>query len=125
MYPGHKSRKGLEDGVSGSRCVSVLAVLQISGVTACSEAISPTRDLLPGETAGIAAEAPKPLSLDVRQVRVLVPETLVVSEANPFCPGGDIVWREDPAGDRHAQVRTVVANALQRGAMRCPRARCP
>ncbi len=51
----------------------------------------------------------------VVKVSVNVPETLRVSEANRYYPGGDIVWREDPIGDRHEQVRTIVQNALAKG----------
>lgn len=111
--------------MSGFRYVGFLAGLQILGLAACSEAINPTRNLLPGETAGIAAEAPKPLSLDVRQVRVVVPDTLVVSEANLFYPGGDIVWREDPPGDRHAQVQRIFAQAMRRGVAAMPKGTVP
>lgn len=53
--------------------------------------------------------------LDVQRVNVIVPETLVVSEANSYYPSGDIVWRGDPAGDRHAQVKAIFENAMTRG----------
>lgn len=52
----------------------------------------------------------------VADVRVSVPETLVVSEAKSLLPTADIVWREDPAGDRRAQVATIMRNATLRGA---------
>ncbi len=48
---------------------------------------------------------------EVMQVNVTVPEALRVSEANVFYPVADIVWRGQPVGDRHAQVRTLVQNA--------------
>lgn len=38
-----------------------------------------------------------------------------VSEANRYLPQGDIVWREDPLGDRHAQVQAIVQSALEAG----------
>ena len=38
-----------------------------------------------------------------------------MSEANRYIPRGDIVWREDPLGDRHAQVQTIVQAAMDRG----------
>jgi hypothetical protein len=43
---------------------------------------------------------------------VSVPGTLSVSEANRIKPRADIVWREDPLGDRRQQVRDMVAEAL-------------
>lgn len=50
------------------------------------------------------------------EVRVSVPSTLVVSEAKTLLPSADIVWREDPMGDRYAQVDTILTNAITRGA---------
>ena len=49
-------------------------------------------------------------------VRVTVPKTLVVSEAKSLLPSADIVWREDPLGDRYAQVATIMDTAVTRGA---------
>ncbi|WP_229884423.1 DUF6778 family protein [Roseobacter sp. MH60115] len=54
-------------------------------------------------------------SWNVQRVNVTVPETLVVSEANSYYPSGDIVWRGDPAGDRHAQVKAIFETAMARG----------
>lgn len=53
--------------------------------------------------------------VNVRSVTVLVPESLKVSEANRYYPGGDIVWRGDAPGDRHAQVQAIFQDALERG----------
>lgn len=50
------------------------------------------------------------------EVRVAVPKSLVVSEAKTLLPTADIVWREDPLGDRHDQVGRIVQNAVLRGA---------
>ena len=44
-----------------------------------------------------------------------MPRSLKVSEANSYIPRGDIVWREDPIGDRHAQVQKIVQDAMARG----------
>nr|WP_309503753.1 DUF6778 family protein [uncultured Roseovarius sp.] len=63
-------------------------------------------------------EAPKqvaPIAVNVQSVTVSVPRTLRVSEANRYYPGGDIVWREDPRGDRHAQVQKIVQDAMVKG----------
>lgn len=49
-------------------------------------------------------------------VVVTVPETLTVSEAKSIFPQADIVWREDPPGDRRAQVARLVADAARAGA---------
>lgn len=50
------------------------------------------------------------------EVRVSVPKSLVVSEAKTLLPSADIVWREDPMGDRHAQVGKIIQTAVLRGA---------
>lgn len=114
-----------EESMSVSRWVGCLILLQVLGLAACSNAVTSTRDTPLGVTVGSVAQAPKPLSPDVQQVRVLVPETLVVSEANLFYPGGDIVWREDPAGDRHAQVRTIFDRAMRQGIAAMPAGTVP
>lgn len=63
-----------------------------------------------------------PLGADVTrawhlaEVRVSVPKSLRVSEANTLIPDADIVWQEDPLGDRRAQVATIMRAAITRGA---------
>ncbi|MEE9429157.1 MAG: DUF6778 family protein [Paracoccaceae bacterium] len=54
-------------------------------------------------------------SMRVIGVSVEVPETLVVSERNSIKPKADIVWREDPFGDRYGQVKTIVEDAINTG----------
>ncbi|WP_224815243.1 DUF6778 family protein [Hasllibacter sp. MH4015] len=49
---------------------------------------------------------------DVVAFEVDVPRTLTVSEANTIKPRADIVWREDPLGDRHEQVDILMTEAL-------------
>ena len=49
-------------------------------------------------------------------VQVSVPRTLTVSEAKTYLPTADIVWREDPMGDRYAQVEAIIEAAVRRGA---------
>lgn len=49
-------------------------------------------------------------------IDVVVPRRLTVSEENRFAPKGDIVWREDPPGDRHMQVKRIVADAAGKAA---------
>lgn len=63
-----------------------------------------------------------PLPADVSRawrladVRVTVPTSLSVSEAKSLLPNADIVWREDPLGDRYAQVGRIIDDAVTRGA---------
>lgn len=66
------------------------------------------------EYAPVPAEVAKNWRL--AEVRVSVPKTLVVSEAKTLLPTADIVWREDPLGDRYAQVGKIMQTAVLRGA---------
>lgn len=50
------------------------------------------------------------------EVQIDVPRSLTVSEARTLLPEADIVWREDPLGDRYAQVGTIMQAAVLRGA---------
>lgn len=51
--------------------------------------------------------------VQVVDVRIAVPQSLRVSEANTFLPSADIVWRGDPLGDRHGQVAAIFQSASQ------------
>ena len=62
-----------------------------------------------------APERVAPIALDVQSVTVSVPRTLEVSEKNRYYPGGDIVWRGDAPGNRHAQVQAMVQAAMELG----------
>jgi len=84
-------------------------------LSACASAPTDTASRnapLPLQTREIASQQ---ASFKVTSVRVSVPETLTVSEANRFYPGGDIVWREDPPGDRRAQVKAIVEAGMMKG----------
>lgn len=48
-------------------------------------------------------------------VRVTVPGSLSVSEANRYYPIADIVWRGDPFGDRRAQIAKVIDDGMTNG----------
>mgnify|MGYP003382742350 CR=1 FL=1 len=52
----------------------------------------------------------------VTDVAVTVPASLKVSEEHTYEPDADIVWREDPIGDRHPQVAAIMKAAIARGA---------
>lgn len=61
---------------------------------------------------GSGPVAPLARSYHVTAVNVTVPETLTVSEANSYKPRADIVWREDPTGDRYSQVDKIITDAV-------------
>ncbi|MDQ2089103.1 DUF6778 family protein [Marimonas arenosa] len=68
----------------------------------------------PFEAPTAAATTP---AMKVVSYQVRVPQTLKVSEANMYYPSGDIVWRGEPLGDRHAQVRKIFEESLARGSV--------
>ena len=71
-----------------------------------TQAFAPSPELLTAEALQAAI---------VRQINVNVPSSLKVSDANRYYPHGDIVWREDPIGDRHAQVGKIIKDAMLQG----------
>jgi hypothetical protein len=50
----------------------------------------------------------------VSSLEIVVPKTLESSEANLFRPNADIVWRGEPLGDRHAQVKALFEQGFGR-----------
>lgn len=48
-----------------------------------------------------------------RDIDVIVPKHLTVSEENRYRPRGDIVWHGEPLGDRHAQVQRILEVAAR------------
>ncbi|MEL6236638.1 MAG: DUF6778 family protein [Pseudomonadota bacterium] len=64
-------------------------------------------------TSGVATPADTVQSWTVATVNVVVPDTLTVSEdPDVRFPGTDIVWWEDPQGDRRAQVDALLTDAV-------------
>ncbi len=92
-----------------------LTLSACSALDTASRSASPDTDVV----------SPAALGVDVQEIRVVVPDTLTVSEANMYYPGGDIVWRGDPAGDRHAQVKAIVKTAMEQGISTMPRGTLP
>jgi len=106
-----------------------LVMLLVMGglVSACANTNVATRnapfdgEALPTTTAAAPAIETQVLDTSLTDVRVegvtiRVPRSLTVSEANRYLPKSDIVWREDPIGDRHAQVATIFDTAMRKGA---------
>lgn len=52
---------------------------------------------------------------NVTDVRVDVPRSLSVSEARTLVPHADIVWQEEPLGNRYMQVAEIVRIGVLRG----------
>ncbi len=95
-----------------NRIALIFVGLAAMAVSACSSLppVDVTQNItMPSPLARMAAEA----DWQVEEINVLVPDTLTVSEANSIKPRADIVWREDPLGDRHAQVAAIFNDALE------------
>lgn len=100
---------------------SVLALLVVSACGAVEPASRATTvgqiDLL--QTALPVAANPgvqiMAAKYTVAELRVNVPRSLKVSEANAFLPKADIVWRGEPRGDRYAQVAQIFNDGLMAG----------
>ncbi len=102
----------------GLTLLALLAVSACAGVEPASRNTNPGQiDLLRGALP--VASGPRVQVLQakyaVAEVRVDVPRTLTVSEANTFMPVADIVWRGEPRGDRFAQVAQVFNDGLLAG----------
>lgn len=120
------SRRGLGNLLTGIACKctrsveswrdmlkilpAALSLCAALALTGCDSAVSSKAGPVRAGDRDMARTA---LAYDIRAVEVEVPPSLRVSQSNSFYPGGDIVWREDPAGDRHAQVRAIVQEAAR------------
>ena len=88
----------------------------VLGLAACSQTAPSGPEVSRSEplnTQLLNANAPS--TFHVADVRISVPKTLVVSEANGYFPTADIVWRGESYGDRHQQVAAIFDEALTRG----------
>lgn len=93
--------------------IAALTLALATTVSACSSIEPVTRaEPLTGVTAPDLGVAASRQDWSLAELRVVVPETLRVSEANSYMPNADIVWRDDPYGDRRQQVATVIHEAM-------------
>lgn len=87
---------------------TVFAIAVAALVGACSTVETTRNSPIEAMPTQIGLESTRVTSWRVQELHVHVPDTLTVSEANLYMPGSDIVWREDPFGDRRAQIRTIL-----------------
>jgi hypothetical protein len=111
--------------ISSSKLVA--ALILGASVTACGnvpdiasrnapfEAVAPAQSVQQAALRQAPSQAQVPLAMTVTGININVPQTLSVSEANSYYPKGDIVWRGDPIGDRHAQVAAIFENGFRAG----------
>ena len=91
---------------SGASLLTAMALVPL--LSACAGGTFRTYYDWPG-----AAEVSK--SWHVVDVKVAVPAKLTVSEEHSLVPKADIVWQEDPNGDRRRQVSTIVKRGIELG----------
>lgn len=110
--------------ISFRRLTMLFAVLGLSACASVQEpasrgAASGTPGLVPSSAASASSTEAGTVYLvaqyDVEAIRISVPRSLKVSEANTFKPRADIVWRGEPRGDRHAQVAAIFQEAMTTG----------
>jgi len=87
---------------------TLMALAIIASLGACSGVETTRNSPIESIPTQIGLQSTRSASWRVQEVRVNVPDTLTVSEANLFMPHSDIVWREDRFGDRRAQVKSIV-----------------
>ena len=92
------------------KLMCLLAVGAMVGLTACSGG---KIGVLPANKNLVdVASLPR---MRVVGLSVVVPESLSVSEADGYKPVADILWREDPYGDRYVQVKKILTDGITRG----------
>lgn len=100
------------------RRFTVMTLLAL-GVSACAAPDMATRET-PIDGPVLSTPA---IAFNVKDVRVTVPKTLKVSEANVFYPFADIVWRGDPLGDRYQQIKAMFDDGMGRGTAKLTKGR--
>lgn len=85
------------------------------GLSACATVDTASRNA-PIDLSQIDAPAVQPVVqlVAVEDYNITVSRKLRVSEANVYYPLGDIVWRGDAIGDRHAQVARIFQTSVER-----------
>ena len=101
------------------RTLSLVAIAALlaacSATTPASRAATDPQTSL--STVGVAPTADAAVSSEpylIAGYSISVPAALKVSEANVFYPIADIVWRGEPRGERHQQVKNIYVEAMDR-----------
>jgi len=102
---------------------SIISALALTSLLGACSSVTTTRgrplEQLPTASNNLATsiKSTQNLAWRVEDVRVTVPDTLTVTEANSYIPHADIVWRGDPYGDRREQVKNIVDLAVSQAAI--------
>ena len=90
-------------------CLGLVCALALG---ACGAGNTASRAAMPDDTM-LGLVQP---DYSVDSFTVSVPKSLTVNEKNTYYPRGDIVWRGDLLGDRHAQVRSIFEASIRQAA---------
>ncbi len=90
-----------------SACIG-LAALAVAGCTPTPDVSREFNSMSFSAAADVARQ-----NWGFAELVVSVPRTLEVSEAHGIKPRADILWREDPVGDRYVQVEDVMRGGLE------------
>jgi hypothetical protein len=101
-------------GVTLSACATADAVSRNAQVQSVPQARTQLISVPTPPEALSGARVASPVRIE--NVIVNVSQRLLVSEANSYLPSADIVWRGEPSGDRHAQVKDIFETAMITGA---------
>lgn len=94
------------------------------GLSACAQPAATTRATTgpsdvtvatQNSTAPVAVGQKVAIPLNVVDVKIMVPSTLRVSEAETYYPDADVVWRGEPRANRLEQVTRIMTEAATRG----------
>lgn len=91
------------------------ALLVAGGLSACGTVDTASRAAQDPDTVTAVDLSALSAQWKLVDVRVTVPDTLTVSEANMYYPLTDIVWRGDPFGDRRVQISKLMDEGMTRG----------
>jgi len=99
--------------------VKLIAIAVVAGLVSGCATVTPPLEGVQDVSATRAeqANATSGQNWRVADVRVHVPSTLKVSEANLYMPDADIVWREDHFGDRRQQVSEIIDMAVSQAVL--------
>jgi len=98
------------------RLTKFVAALAVVGLSACTSTGLTSAWNAPNAAQAVTPElTARSAEWRLADVRVRVSDDLTVSEANLYYPVADIVWREDPFGDRRAQVAKIIDDGMTAG----------
>lgn len=94
---------------------AVLLLSACAGEVPASRSISDLTVPVSGQVVPAKLQSRKVLMghYQIADVRITVPASLQVSEANVVLPTADIVWRGEPIGNRYQQVAAIFVDALK------------